>query len=87
LEVKSDSSWVDPVSVFIESNDGQKFLRFKFFDVKNSSKLKSSEILLSQIRDGKHVLSYSTLNKSEGSFLAIWLDNRLIELVPGKVVK
>ncbi|MEN4586850.1 DUF2235 domain-containing protein [Pantoea agglomerans] len=87
LEVKSDSSWVDPVSVFIESNDGQKFLRFKFFDVKNSSKLKLSEILLSQIRDGKHVLSYSTLNKSEGSFLAIWLDNRLIELVPGKVVK
>jgi len=87
LKVKSDSNLVDSESVFIESNDGRKFLRFKFSGVIGGSKLELKEILLSQIRDEKHVLSYTTLNTSEGSFLAIWLDNRLIELAPGNVVK
>lgn len=87
LKVKSDSNWVNPASVFIESIDGHKFLRFKLVGGAINSKLKLSEILLSQVRAGKHVLSYSELNKSEGSFLAIWLDNRLIELVPVNVVK
>lgn len=87
LKAKSDSNWVDPASVFIESFDGDNFIRFRIVDGTISSKLKLSESLLSQIRAGEHVLSYSELNKSEGSFLAIWLDNRLIELVPVKVVK
>lgn len=82
IHVKDVSNSVEADTVFIDENKGLTKLHYKMKDAMAPSSLHLDNEILSALGSVSQTLSYTLLKTPRQAYLAIWLDNRLIEMLP-----